>query len=126
MARNYFTVTPCRVIDTRNPDGPYGGPALIANTERTFVLAGQCGISSMAKAVSLNVAVVNPTDGPGFLTLYPGGTTLPLFSTINYNLGKIRANNAIVPLGAAGDVTVHCGQGAGTAHAVIDLNGYFQ
>jgi len=125
LALNYFTVTPCRVIDTRNPDGPYGGPALIANTQRTFVLAGQCGISLMAKALSLNVAVVNPT-GPGFLTLYSSGIPVPLFSTINYNAGRIRANNAIVPLGAAGDVTVHCGQGAGTAHAVIDVNGYFQ
>jgi hypothetical protein len=28
----FFTLTPCRLIDTRNPDGPLGGPALVANT----------------------------------------------------------------------------------------------
>jgi len=32
-------------------------------------------------------------------------------STINYSAGQIRANNAIIALGAAGDVLVFCGQG---------------
>jgi len=121
-----YTVTPCRIVDTRNPNGPYGGPALSAGADRTFVVANQCGISATAKAVVLNIAVTQPTTGPGFLTLYPAGLPVPLASTINYNAGQTRANNAIVPLGAAGDVTVHCGQGSGTAHVVIDVNGYFQ
>src|SRR5262245_3083791 len=42
----YFTVTPCRLIDTRNPAGPYGGPALTAGVNRTFTVTGQCGIRS--------------------------------------------------------------------------------
>jgi len=60
------------------------------------------------------------------LTLYPGGTSLPLVSTINYSAGQTRANNAIVKLGAAGDLIVRCGQGSGTAAMVLDVNGYFQ
>lgn len=122
----FYTLTPCRVLDTRNPTGPYGGPALVAGADRPFVFAGQCGIPSTAKAVSSNVAVVSPTDGPGFLTLFPGGTPRPIFSAINYIAGKTRAKNAIVQLGSAGDVTVFCGQGTGTAHLVIDVNGFFQ
>jgi len=74
----------------------------------------------------LNVTVTRPTAGPGFLTLYPGGTALPLASTLNYRIGITRANNAIVPLGAGGEVIVHCGQGGGTADLVVDVNGYFQ
>jgi len=46
-------------------------------------------------------------------------------STINYSAGQIRANNAIIALGAAGDVQVFCGQGFGTADLIIDVNGYF-
>ncbi|MGA7615747.1 MAG: hypothetical protein WBX15_11280 [Thermoanaerobaculia bacterium] len=90
------------------------------------MFTGRCGIPSSAKAVSMNVVVVDPTNGPDFFTAYPGGTTLPLAATINYVAGRTRANNAIVPLGAAGDLTLYCAQGGGTADLVIDVNGYFQ
>jgi hypothetical protein len=45
---------------------------------------------------------------------------------LNYSSGQTRANNAVVSLGAAGDIAVRCGQGSGTAHVVVDVNGYFQ
>src|SRR5262249_48282859 len=32
----FYTVTPCRLIDTRGPAGPLGGPALVANADRFF------------------------------------------------------------------------------------------
>ena len=126
QGRSYFTVTPCRVIDTRGPAGPYGGPSLDAGADRTFVFGGQCAISESATAVSLNVVAVLPTDGPGFLTLFPGGTPRPLASTMNYNPGKTRANNAVIPLGLLKDITVHCQQGTGTTDMVIDVTGYFE
>jgi hypothetical protein len=121
----FYTLTPCRVIDTRGPIGTYGGPALLAGADRTFIFSGQCGIPPEAVAVALNVVAVQPTDGPGFFTLFPGGTVQPLAATINYNVGNIRANNAIIPMGTLKDITVHCQQGTGTAHMVIDVNGYF-
>jgi hypothetical protein len=122
---NFYTLMPCRVVDTRGSVGQYGGPALLAGADRTFVFSGQCGIPPSAFAVALNVVAVQPTDGPGFFTLFPGGTVQPLASTINYNAGNIRANNAITPMGTLKDITVHCQQGTGTAHMVIDINGYF-
>ncbi len=45
---------------------------------------------------------------------------------INYRPGQTRANNVIISLGPAGDVTVQSDQGSGTVHVVIDVNGYFQ
>ena len=98
---------------------------MFAGADRTFVFGGQCGIPANAVAVALNVVTVSPTDGPGFLTLWPGGLSRPLASTINYNIGSIRANNAIIPVGALKDIAVHCGQGVGTADLVIDVFGYF-
>ena len=32
-ATDFFSVAPCRVLDTRNPDGPLGGPALVAGAD---------------------------------------------------------------------------------------------
>jgi hypothetical protein len=121
----FYTVTPCRVVDTRNATGPYGGPALVAGADRTFVMTGRCNIPATARAIAVNVAVTQPT-GPGFFTLYAAGTSLPVFSTLNYSSGQTRANNAVVPLSASGVLAVTCGQGSGSAQMIIDVNGYFQ
>jgi streptogramin lyase len=124
-AARYYTVTPCRVVDTRNPVGAYGGPALNANADRVFVFAGQCGVPVGARAVAINIATTQPT-GTGDLRLFPGGSSLPLTSAINYDAGKTRANDAIIPLGGSGDLIVHVDQGSGTVHAILDVTGYFQ
>jgi len=120
-----YTVTPCRVVDTRNPSGTWGGPALSAGADRTFPIVGQCGIPATAVAVSVNVTVTQPT-APGFLTLSPAGAPVPLTSTINYATGQTRANNSVVKLGASGDLNARCGQSSGTTHMILDVNGYFQ
>lgn len=122
---SFYTLTPCRLVDTRNSVGPLGGPALAASAQRTFTLASQCGVPSTARALSVNVTVITPTAA-GDLRLFPGGSASPLVSTINYRAGQTRANNAIAGLGAAGDLTVQCDQAAGTVHLVLDVNGYFQ
>ncbi len=124
-ATSFYTVAPCRVADTRNPTGPYGGPALAANTSRTFTVGGQCGIPTTAKAVSLNMSITQPTAA-GNLRLYAEGTAVPLASAINYRVGQTRANNAIAPLGATGGLAVRCDQTSGTVQVIMDVYGYFQ
>jgi len=125
IGRGFHTATPCRVLDTRSANGPFGGPALSATLERVFMIAGQCGIPTSAKSVSFNVTVTAPT-ADGHLSLYPGGTPLPLVSSINYRVGQTRANNAIMDLGAGGTLAVFCGQGTGTVHFIVDVNGWFE
>lgn len=104
--------------------GPVGGPALSAGSQRTFLIAGRCGIPPAAMAVSINVAVTQPS-APGNLRLYAAGTPVPVVSTINYGAGQTRTNNAIVALNGSGELAVWCAQASGTAHAVIDVSGYF-
>ena len=125
IATQFYTVTPCRVADTRSPTGPYGGPALSANSDRTFAVGGQCGIPSTAKAILLNLTVTQPSAA-GSLRLYAGGTPLPLASAINYRAGQTRANNEASPLGSSGSLAVHCDQPTGNVQVIIDVNGYFQ
>ena len=124
-ASSFYTLTPCRIADTRDPVGPYGGPPLAAGAERTFTVAGRCGVPATARAVSFNVTVTGPSS-LGHISLYPGGTTLPLVSTMNFRPGDTRANNAIIPLGAGGTLAVTSGQGSGTVHFILDTNGYFE
>src|SRR6202161_2842758 len=55
----FVPVTPCRVADTRNAIGPFGGPILSAGTSREFnIPQSACKIPSSAVAYSLNVTVV--------------------------------------------------------------------
>jgi hypothetical protein len=121
----FYTLIPCRVLDTRLADGPLGGPALAANTDRSFALAGACGIPPTAKAVSANVTVTQPAS-QGHLSLYPAGSGLPLVSSINFGPGQTRANNATLPLGAGGAITVRSALIGGTVHFILDVNGYYE
>ena len=123
---HFYTVPPCRVVDTRDPDGTFGGPALGALGLRTFPIALQCSIPADALAVSANVAVVSPAAA-GFLTLYAAGTPQPATSTINFAAGQTRANNVVVSLegSPAGAVAVS-NAAPGTVNVLIDVNGYFK
>jgi predicted outer membrane repeat protein len=121
----YFAVAPCRVADTRNAPGPSGGPALAANTVRTFPVSNICGIPSSATAVAINVAVFLPSDA-GDLRVFPAGGAAPLASALNFRTGIVRANNAIVPLGAGGQISIQCDMPSGSTNLFFDVFGYFQ
>jgi hypothetical protein len=124
---SFFTLTPCRVVDTRGPNGPYGGPALQGNSaRRTFLLTGQCGIPSSAVAVAMNVTVDQAT-GLGDLRVGPAGFA-SFASTINFAPGKTRANNAVVGLtgNPLGSIWVQSDISPGTTHLILDVTGYFQ
>ncbi|HEX6738313.1 MAG TPA: IPT/TIG domain-containing protein, partial [Vicinamibacteria bacterium] len=56
----YFALTPCRVFDTRQADGPVGGPALTPGSVRQFPVGGACGVPAGARAVAANFTAVNP------------------------------------------------------------------
>ncbi len=123
----FYTLAPCRIADTRNAVGPFGGPALACAASplpRTFALPGVCGIPTTARAVSYNVTVTQPTAA-GNLRLFPGGNLAPLVASITYAAGATRGNNGIVLLGT-GSLNVGCFQPSGTAHVILDVNGYFE
>jgi hypothetical protein len=121
----FYTLPPCRIVDTRTAAGEFGGPALAAMAARTFAPYGRCGIPASAKALSVNVTVTGST-APGNLVVYPGGGAPPATSTLNYAAGATRANNAVVGLGTGTALTARANQASGTVHLVVDVNGYFQ
>ena len=121
-AVQFVPVTPCRVVDTRNPNGPFGGPALQSGTFRSFVVPqGGCNIPATATSYSLNVTVV-PHQALGYLTIWSASRPQPYVSTMNSPDGRIKANAAIVPAGASGAVSVYV---TDTSDVVLDIDGYF-
>jgi subtilisin family serine protease len=124
QAARFYSLAPCRLVDTRGVPGDTGGPALQAGAIRAFPAAGLCEILPTARAISVNVTITQPTMA-GQLTLFPSSAVVPTASTVNYGAGQTRANNAVILLDEFGNFDVRCGQLAGTVHLIVDVNGYF-
>lgn len=120
----FYTLPPCRLLDTRTAVGPTAGPAIPASGSRDFPVGGACGVPPAARAVSLNVTATG-ASAAGWLALYPGGGTWPGVSNVNFAAGATRASNAICALSATGTLTVRNG-GPSATHAILDVNGYFR
>jgi hypothetical protein len=130
---SFYPLTPCRVVDTRGPVGPQGGPALSANTVRSFSIinVNGCGVPASAKAAAVNITAILATD-LGDLRVFPYQSAVPLASVINFSTTDFAlANGAIVPLANIGglDISVQTDMppgSSGNVHLVIDVTGYFQ
>jgi hypothetical protein len=126
---DFYTLTPCRAVDTRQATGTLGGPPIPASGgERTFPLAlGTCGLPPSARAVAINVTIVH-TGAAGFLEVFSGDlATPPMTSILNFSAGVTRANNAVVQVSADGNGRVTVVNNSGAAvDVLLDLNGYFQ
>jgi hypothetical protein len=120
---SFVPATPCRIADTRNPSGAFGGPFLHGNAAaREFAIpSSACGIPNTAQAYALNMTVV-PHGPLGFLTAFPCGQTQPLASNLNSIDGRTKAVAAILPAGTNGGA---CFFASNDADLVLDINGYF-
>jgi len=125
-AEKFYTVAPCRVMDTRKPADQYGGPSLGANMVRTLTLAGQCGIPSGARAVAINLTTTGATAA-GSLTVYPGNIPqAPGAATNSYGAGQTRACEAVVGLDPDGRLAIVANQPTGVVDCIVDVSGYFE
>ncbi len=121
-ALQFYPMSPCRVVDTRNGTGPLAGPGLMAGVTRDFpMLTSSCNIPHTAQAYSLNFTAVPPAP-LGFITSWPSGQPRPSASILNDLTGTIVANAAIVPSATDGDISVYANN---NTQLIIDIDGYF-
>jgi hypothetical protein len=109
-----YTVTPCRVIDTRTAGGAFSGVKTV-NVE-----GSTCAPPSNAQGYVFNATVV-PSGVLNYLTLWPNGETQPVVSTLNAPDGAITSNMAIVPT-TKGSVN---GYATNSTNLILDLSSYF-
>ena len=123
---DYYTVTPCRLLDTRSQEG--GAAPVPSNSDRVLdvVAVTPCGVSPFATALAINVTVTQ-TSGQGYLTVYSADlANPPPTSTLNFTANQTRANNAIVMLSADGKLKLRpVIQPSGSTHLIVDVMGYF-
>ena len=121
--QTYHAMVPVRDLDTRIGNGLTG--KLVANTPRTFAVAGRNGVPVNAKAVTGNVTVVGPSYGWA-VYLGPSPLSAPTTSALNFAAGATSGNNLTVPLSSTGTLSATFMSTTGsTTDLVFDVTGYY-
>jgi len=120
----FVAISPCRVLETRDANGPYGGPPFAAGETRSYAIpSGPCaGIPASAVAFSLNIGVIPLSTTLGWLTAWDTGSPQPTAATLNDVAGLITSNSAVVPAGTGGQISIYAHD---ATHVIVDINGYY-
>jgi uncharacterized protein YkwD len=113
----FHTLTPSRILDTRNTTilGPAGTMGL--------QVTGRGGVPATGvSAVVMNVAVTGGTD-MSHLTVFPAGQARPLASNLNWVPGDTVPNLVTAKLGAGGAVSIF--NAVGSVHVIADVAGWY-
>ncbi len=108
---NYTPLVPARLLDTRpgntTIDNQFAGQGQRpANSTLELHITGRGGIPTNAAAAAINVTAVDAT-APGFLTVYPCDTPMPLASSLNYTTGATIPNELITKLSNTGTICIY-------------------
>lgn len=120
--------TPCRLLDTRPATDNVGPRDTPLAAGETYVSAGRgavgnCTIPDQATALSMNVAVINPSAA-SFLTVFPAGGTRPTSANLNWVAHQAPTPNAVTSsLSADGQLALF--NLAGTVDVSVDVVGYY-
>jgi len=118
---------PVRLLDTRpgqsgcdTPGTPINARSFVTKSARVF--CNGVTIPTAARAITGNFAVVNQLNNFGFGVVYPAGVSLPQTSNVNYEPYGVSSNSFVTGLNSSGQFNIYA---FSTAHAVIDITGYF-
>ncbi len=119
----YHPLTPARILDTRSTS-PIGSP-IGAQPQYGIIdvaVVGAGGVPSEATAVALNLTSTDNVFG-GFIQAVPYlRSPLGASSTLNVQVGAIKPNFAIVPVGQDGKIAIYDVPGG---NIIVDVLGYF-
>jgi hypothetical protein len=114
-------ITPVRILDTRTTTGGHKAP-VGGNSSVNVKVLGVGGVPSTGvAAVVVHVTGVGPT-APNYLEAFGTGYPRRTGSTLNLAKGGTASNNAVVPVGPDGAISVY--NNHGSANVVVDLQGW--
>ena len=124
----YLPNTPQRILDTRKGIGAVEAPvaaggAVALSVPQCVSGSGSSKVTDTAVAAAVNVTVVSPTSS-GYITAYPGQTTAPVSSNLNFSAGETVPNLVVVKVGSDGKIELRNGS-PGTVQLVADLEGCY-
>ncbi|WP_158734252.1 PKD domain-containing protein [Streptomyces sp. NRRL F-2747] len=117
IGQRFSPIAPTRLADTRTSGGALGG-----GQTRTVKVAGVNGIPADATAVAFNLTGTGSTENAHVIA-YPDPAKRPATSNLNLEPGKDKSNQAIVPVGPDGTITLYTN--TGSTHLVLDAVGWY-
>jgi hypothetical protein len=118
----FYPLRPCRVLDTRDREGPLSGPVFAAGETRALsLLSTRCSAPPTAQVYAVNFTAI-PHEPLRYLTAWPHGRAQPLVSTLNSQTGTVVANSAILSTRSYGNLDVFV---TNETDLVLDVVGYF-
>ncbi|MFF4852727.1 PKD domain-containing protein [Streptomyces sp. NPDC001194] len=117
IGQRFSPIAPTRLADTRTSGGALGG-----GQTRTVKVAGVNGIPADATAVAFNLTGTGSTENAHVIA-YPDPAKRPATSNLNLEPGKDKSNQAIVPVGPNGTITLYTN--TGSTHLVLDAVGWY-
>jgi hypothetical protein len=116
-------LSPGRVLDTRNGTAGNRKGSIPANTSIGVQVGGNGGVPKTGvSAVVVTISSVTP-GAAGAVTAWDAGAA-PSVTNLQFGAGEQVSDLAIVPVTAAGKITV-ANRSAGALHLVIDVSGYY-
>jgi hypothetical protein len=118
------TITPTRVLDTRNGTGLTG--LFLTGVPRTLQITG--GIVPLTATAITGNLTVTQQSASGYLAVTQTPTATPATSTLNFPVSDNRANGVYAPLDIGGALSILYKSGTAGAHTqvILDITGYFE
>ena len=122
----FNALLPARLLDTRGDGRTVDGAAQAAGLQPLGAVievqvTGRAGVPVGAPAATLNVTVTE-AQAPGFVTVFPCGSTRPNASSLNFVAGSTVPNGVIAKIGDGGKVCLFV---SNATHLIADVSGYF-
>ena len=114
----FTPMAPKRIVDTRSSTGL---TTFTPGRTQAVDVRTRAGLPSTATAVVANLTVTKPTAST-YLTAWSGAGNRPVASSVNAGTGTTVANRVVLPLNAAGQVSLY--NFAGRADVLVDVVGY--
>ena len=125
----FDAVQPARLLETRvGPglstfDGLFNGiGALPATSVTELQITGRADVPADADAVALNVTVAD-ARAPGYVTVFPCGTSRPNAANINYVSRSTVPNAVIAKIGDGGKVCIYT---QASVDLIADISGFYR
>jgi hypothetical protein len=102
LAGGFHALSRCRMVDTRNTSGEWGGPALTPAGPRTFTAVGHCDVPDGAKVLVADIQVLQAKKA-GRLQLFGAGSDLSTGASLAFKAPRTNFTSVHIPLSADGD-----------------------
>lgn len=124
----FYTVTPCRLFDSRTAVGPESAaPSLGSGEVRVLEIATRCGIPQSARSLAVNLTSTGAAAAGSVKIVRGGRAPQAVGVSVFFRAGQTRASNGVLDLPLDGSATVAVVNGSpGQVDFVMDVSGFFE